>query len=168
MARKKAPWRVLFTAGADKKSEPDGVIVLDVRYEDRMVFLYPYENRDEALRGKGKGADNRAFMSREGVAAIVDELGGAEVYGRYLSGSETVSYIVSCREKYRGEELQKRIRNLVSTIGHKAKAVDMQVLTNAAKQSLRYVSHDLSAFRMLGLMGELNDILNFTFCWGKE
>ena len=167
MARKKAPWRVLFSAGADRKSEPDGVIILDVRYEERTVVLYPYESREDALLGAEKQADNRAFLTREGVAAIVDELGGAEVYGRYLSGKETVSYIVSCREKYQGEELLKRIRSLVSTIGHKAKAVDLSVLTSAAKQSLKYVTHDLSAFRMLGLMGELNDILNFTFRWGE-
>ncbi len=166
MARKKAPWCVLFSTGTDKKSEPDGMIVIDVHYDEKTVRLYPYTDREAALSGMGKRADNRAFLSREGVSVIVDEIGGVEIDGRYLRGRDTVSYIVSCREQYRGEELQRRIRDLVSTIGHKAKAVDIQVLSSAAKRSLRYISHDLSAFRMLGLMGELKDILNFTFCWG--
>ena len=165
MAKKKAPWCVLFSIGAEKKSKPDGIIVIDVHYDEETVRLYPYTDRNSALLGMGKNADNSAFLSREGVAAIVDELGGTEIAGSYLRGSDVVSYIVSCREQYQGEELLGKIRELVSTIGHKAKAVDIQVLSSAAKRSLRYVSHDLSAFRMLGLMGELNDILNFTFCF---
>ena len=168
MPKKKEPWCILFTVGADKKSAPDGVIVLNVNYEERCVVLFPFENREDAEKGPGRRAQNRAFLPYEGVSAVVDELGGVEVYGRYLSGEETVSYIRSCRSSCPKEELLLRIRNLVSTIGHKAKAVDFEVLTSAARRALKYVSHDLSAFRLLALFGELPDILNYRFRWAEE
>ena len=167
MARKKTSWCVLFSTGADKKSAADGVIVIDVRYDEKTVRLYPYTSREGALLGEGKRADNRVFLSREGAAAVVDELSGIEIGGRYLNGSDMVSYIVSCRERYGEEELLRKIRELVSTVGHKARAVDLQVLAEAAKRSLRFISHDLSALRMLGLVGELKEIMKFTFCWGS-
>ncbi len=166
MAKKKEPWRVMFSVGADKKAAVDAVIVIDVNYEGKSVLLFPYSSAEDALKGKGRQAQNRAFLTYEGVRAVVDELGGVEIYGRYLSGSETVAYIRSCREKLQGEELVSRIKNLVSTIGHKARAVDLEVLAGAAKRSLKYVSHDLSAFRMIALMGEVNDIMGYRMSWG--
>ncbi len=167
MAKKKAPWCLIFTVGADKKAAPDAVIVIDVNYEERCVLLYPYESLDDARRGRGRRADNHAFLSHEGVRAVIDELGGIEAGGRYLSGSEAVDYIKSCRENLQGEELTMRVHSFVSMIGHKAQAVDLSVLAGAAKRSLRYVSHDVSAFRMISLMSEVSEMMNFRFSWGE-
>ncbi len=164
MARKKANYCILFVVGADKKSAPDAAIIIDIHHEEKRVLLYPFEDEKEAR--KNYRAENRAFLSHAGVQEIVDELGGVEAYGRYMNGAETVRYIGRCKQEYREEDLMLRVRQLVSAIGHKADRVERTVLLSAAKKSLKFVSHDISAFKMLSLMGEIPEILNYEIGWG--
>ena len=167
MARKKNPYLLMLSVGADVKSAPDAVINVDVNYENRLVTLSIFRRKEEAVSASRRTADNRAFLTHEGLGVIVDELKGVEVYGRYLNGEETVKYVRSCTAALDDDALMDRAKNLVSTIGHKGLAVDREILAGAARKALKHITHDISAFRMLGLMAELPDIIEFGFVWGN-